>query len=463
MSISAQDLFAVDHVEIVNRDRLRKRSFARVSTDTRTLRAGDLFIALRGNRADGHNFVQEAFAKGAACAMVDAAAPREIVGEHPAVIVPDTIEGMSQLAGRHRNRLRIPVIAIAGSNGKTTTKEMVSAVLRRKYAVHQTMGNLNNHIGVPLTIFGLTPRHEVAVVEIGTNHFGEVRKLCTILRPTHALITNVGGEHLEFFESLEGVAREEGDVFRALAPDGTAFVNIDDRRVVKQGASVRRKVTYGFTTGARIRGEIRSLGTDGCALCAISPRGKRPFMVQVSLPGRQNASNALAAAAVGLTLNVPVRDIQAALCGVSSPGKRMEILHVRGVTILNDTYNANGDSTIGALGTLREMTTAGKKVVILGDMLELGASSPGEHARVGRAVSKMGFRYLLTYGAEARRVNDAVSGMEVNLHFDQKNQLAEYACELLDRGDTVLVKGSRGMRMEDVVLFLQERVGRKPV
>ncbi len=462
MSISAQDLFAVDHVEIVNRDRLRKRSFSHVSTDTRTLRAGALFIALRGSRTDGHNFVQEAFAKGAACAMVDAAAPRAILGEHPAIVVHDTVEGMSQLAGRHRNRFRIPVIAIAGSNGKTTTKEMVSAVLRRRYAVHQTMGNLNNHIGVPLTIFDLKPRHEVAVVEVGTNHFGEVRNLCAILRPTHALITNVGGEHLEFFESLDGVAREEGDVFRALGPGGTAFVNIDDRRVVKQGASVRRKVTYGFAAGARIRGEIRSLGTDGCALCSISPRGKRPFLVRASLPGRQNASNALAAAAVGLSLAVPVRDIQAALGGVRSPGKRMEILHARGVTILNDTYNANGDSTIGALETLCEMPAGGKKVVILGDMLELGASSAREHERVGRAVGKLGFRYLLTYGSESRRMNDATSGMEINLHFDQKNQLAEYACELLDRGDLVLVKGSRGMRMEDVVLFLQERVGRKP-
>ncbi len=463
MSISAQDVFAVDHIAIVNRERLRKRSFARVSTDTRTLKAGDLFIALRGNRTDGHNYVAEAFAKGAACAMVDDASPREILGLHPAIVVHDTIEAMSQLAGRHRRRFRIPVIAIAGSNGKTTTKEMVSAVLRRRYVVHQTVGNLNNHIGVPLTLFGLRPRHDVAVVEVGTNHFGEVRHLCEILQPTHALITNIGGEHLEFLESLDGVAREEGDVFRGLARGGTAFVNADDRRVVKQAGPVRTKVTYGFSSRAAIRGAIRALGSDGCAICSVSPRGKRPFSIRVSMPGRQNAANALAAAAVGITLKVPVRDIQAALIAVKSPGKRMEVVHTRGVTILNDTYNANGDSAISALETLRDMPAAGKKVVIMGDMLELGAMSEAEHMRVGRAVGEMGFRYLLTFGIEARRVNEAAPGLEVNLHFEQKNLLAEYAGELLARGDVVLVKGSRGMRMEDVVSFLQERVGRVPV
>ncbi len=463
MSIAVDDLFAIEHVAVLNRARLRRTSFARVSTDTRTLKKGDLFIALRGERTDGHAYLAEAAKRGAGCFIVEDGEQSRQIGRIPTVIVRNTLEAMTELARLHRRRFAIPVIAVAGSNGKTTTKEMIGAVLRTTYAVHQTMGNLNNHIGVPLTIFGLTAEHEIAVVEVGTNHFGEVRHLCSILRPTHAVLTNIGGEHLEFFGSLSGVAREEGEVFRALTGNGVAFVNADDPRVRRLAARLRRRVTYGFSASARVRGTLLSVGSDGCALCAVAAPKTKAFEITPSLPGMHNATNALAAAAVGLTFRVPVRRIRQALRAAGSPGKRMEITRVRGIVLVNDTYNANADSVIGALETLKAMPATGKRILILGDMLELGAASEEEHRRVGRAIDAMGFRYLLTHGPASRSITAAVRRAEVNLHFEQKNLLAEYAAELVSRGDIILVKGSRGMRMEDVVFFLEERAGRKPV
>jgi UDP-N-acetylmuramyl pentapeptide synthase len=302
------------------------------------------------------------------------------------------------------------------------------------------------------------------VVEAGTNHPGELRVLCEILDPTHGLLTNIGAEHLEFFRDLRGVGKEEGVLFSWLAArKGTALVNADDPRVVRAARAVRRRVLYGYSPGRRqIRGKVLGYTPSACAVIAFAGgRVKRPVRATLGIPGRHHALNALAAAAAGLVFRVPAREIAAALESFRAASNRMQILESGGVRVLNDTYNANGDSTVAALETLAAMEVSGKRIAVLADMLELGAREAAEHRRVGRQAGKLGVDYLLTFGERARAIGEA-SGITNSLHYEQKNMLAEELAELVAPGDAVLVKGSRGMAMESVVLFLIERLGGLP-
>jgi len=463
MSVTMKDVLAIAHVGVKNIPSLRRRSFPRVSIDSRSVGKGDLFIAIRGERLDGHAFVKQAFEQGAACAVVDERSDDETYKRRPHVVVQDTTKALGELARVHRRKFSIPVLAVAGSNGKTTTKEMIAQALSRKYRVLRTRGNLNNHIGVPLTLLEMTKRHEIAVVEIGTNHFGELTNLCAVLEPTHGIITNIGHEHLEFLKNLEGVAEAEGELFSALGARGAGFVNVDDERIVARAKALRKKITYGFSAKAKVRGSALTLGTDGCALFSVKAPGKKAFKIDLGMPGKHAANNALATAAVAMTFGVPQKAIRSSLKRFRPVGKRMEVVQCGGITILNDTYNANPDSVLSALETLRDMKCKGSKILILADMLELGDAAQAEHERLGRAVQSMGFGILLTYGPMASKMNKGATGMATNLHFDRKNALAEYAAGLVSRGDIVLVKGSRGMNMEDVVEFLQERLGNNKV
>ena len=383
----------------------------------------------------------------------------------PLVVVEDTTRALGRLARLYRDKFTIPILAVAGSNGKTTTREMIAAVLGTRYEVLSTEANLNNQIGVPLTLFRLSEDHEVAVVEIGTNHPGEIARLCAILNPTHGLVTNVGREHLEFFRTVGGVAREEGSLYRFLASrsSGKAFVNADDLHVVRAAAGVRHRVTYGFLTpSCMVRGEAVSLDESACASFRVRPRRARGISVQLATAGAHAAQNALAAAAVGIAFKVSAPNIRRALGEFRPVAKRMEVTQVNGVTIMNDTYNANPDSAVAALQTLAGIRSRGKKVAVLGDMRELGGAAVAEHARVGAELEDLGIEYLFTFGERARHYHDRARVMFA-VHFREKNMLAEYLAELLAPGDAVLVKGSRAMKMEDIVTFLSERLSTLPV
>ena len=454
--LSVEDLEKVSHKEFRYRDRVRKISG--ISSDTRTLKKGNLFFAIRGENFDGHKFVAGAFEKGACAAVVETGS--EVPRDHaaPLLIVEDTTRALGELANLYRRKFSLPIIAIGGSNGKTTTKDMIAQVLRGPYNVLATEANHNNHIGVPLTLFRLEKRHTVAVVEIGTNHPGEIEYLSRILEPTDGLITNIGLEHLEFFKTLDGVASEEGILFRSLKK-GRAFVNADDKSVQAIGRRRKNRYTYGFEKQTDVAGTI--IDEDGRGCVRFEFRGKkmkRSSGIQLRVPGRHNAANALAAAAVGLAYNIPPTRIRKALESFRATSKRMEIVRIKGVTIYNDTYNANPESTIEALRTLALARVKGKKIAVLGDMLELGEQGPEQHSRVGREVSRLGIDCLLTFGDLARNIHDP-AGIPMAIHYDQKNVLAEYLAELVGPGDAILVKGSRGMKMEDIVTFLSERIG----
>lgn len=459
MDLTARDMSKLHHLEFRNREALEARKITGVSTDSRTIKSGDLFFALKGETFDGHKFIREVVAKGAAAVVVEVSA--DAPSRHPTLVVEDTTRALGELAHLIRRRFTLPVIAIGGSNGKTTTKEMIMQVLRSRYRVLGTEGNLNNQLGVPQTLFRLRENDEVAVVEIGTNHPGEIRYLCRILEPTHGLITNMGKEHLEFFGSMEGVAREEGDLYKALKKRKTsvAFVNADDPRAAVRAKGVARRVTYGFGN-RRVAVQGKLLGMDDAGCCRFQFTGgkaKQNVRVQLGVPGEHNAYNALAAAAVGVAFKIPPHSIRRALQEFHAASKRMEVLDVKGVVIYNDTYNANPDSTLAALRTVARAQVKGKRIAVLADMLELGPHAVDEHLRVGKEVAALGFDYLLTYGEKARHIHDAAS-MEFAVHYQGKNMLAEYLAELVAPGDAVLVKGSRGMKMEDIIVFLEERL-----
>ncbi|MDH4069569.1 MAG: UDP-N-acetylmuramoyl-tripeptide--D-alanyl-D-alanine ligase [Ignavibacteria bacterium] len=461
MELTVDDLLRIEGSHAAGLDHLRGKKLKGVSTDTRSLRPGEVFFAIRGDRYDGHDFLRDAAERGALVAVVDEQSLAKGEVPFPVVVVRETTIALGELARMYRDRFSHPVVAIGGSNGKTTTKEMAAAVLRKRMPVLSTEKNFNNHIGVPLTLFRLTGKEKAAVVEIGTNHPGEIARLCAILNPTHGLVTNIGREHLEFFGDLRGVQAEEGALFRSLQSrrGAVALVNADDERVAAAAKANRQKWSYGFSaSGVRMRGELLEANRVGCWQLRFRERGaKRSSIVQLRVPGRHNAMNALAAATVGRCLGVSTAGITEALEAFKPVKERMEIIRVSGVVILNDAYNANPDSVIEALETLSSIRTTGRTIVVLGDMREMGSESSRRHEEIGIEVTRHAFDCLLTYGQDALKIHESAD-VKVRLHYEEKNVLAEYLLELLSPGDVVLVKGSRGMRMEDIITFVHDRL-----
>ncbi len=453
MKLSLKDLEKLRPVEIVNGKFLKNRKITGVSTDSRTIQPGNIFIALRGEKYDGHQFVEDAVKREAAAVIVDASWREEnleLLGQLQSAlaVVPDTTKALGSLANIYRKKFSIPIVAVGGSNGKTTTKEMISAVLRTTYSVLSTEGNLNNHIGVPQMLFRLMPKHDLAVLELGTNHFGEMKYLCTVIEPTHALITNIGREHLEFFGDERGVAKEETELFKTVSAKGFAFINADDSELVRAGKKVRRTLKYGIANKADVRARHVTADEYGQPVFEIVAK-KKIQEVHLSVAGPHNVSNALAAATVGLKFKVPPKKIVSAIEQYTGADKRMEVIKRNDITILNDTYNANPDSVLAALKTLQSMKSGGKKIVVLADMLELGEKAENEHAKIGLAVSDLEFEYLLTYGPLSRFTHEA-SKLAFAEYFEAKDALIASLKSQIAPGDVVLVKGSRGMKMEEV-------------
>ncbi len=459
MNLSLNDVKKLENAEIFFVERLKGKKFNAVSTDSRTVAENNIFFALCGEKFDGHKFIGDVIGKKAAAVVVESQwyqQNADIVERSTcsAVVVPDSTKALGTLAKIYRSKFSIPVLAVGGSNGKTTTKEMISAVLQEKFRVLKTEGNLNNHIGVPQTLFKLTPRHEIAVLELGTNHFGELKYLCDIAAPTHALITNIGKEHLEFFGDENGVAQEETELFRTVTADGFAFINCDDRFLVKAGEKNHRALRYGMSPSADIRAIKIRASESGEPIFTVSRKSRKDRMqIRLSVAGLHQTTNALAAVAVGTEFRVQKKKICRALETFTATHKRMETITRNGITILNDTYNANPDSVIAALKTFKAMKVGGKKVVVLADMLELGGKAEHEHAKIGLEVSNLDFEYLFTFGPLTRFTHEA-SKLAFAEHFDSKEALIDSLKSQLAPGDAALVKGSRGMKMEEVVAQL---------
>ena len=429
------------------------RPFSGVSSDTRALAAGELFVALRGERFDGNEFVRAALAAGAAGALVSREQPLAL----PQIVVPDTLAALQRAAHLWREALRIPVVGVAGSNGKTTTKEMTAAILSRAGGCLATRGNLNNHIGVPLTLLRLEESHRFAVIEMGANRAGEVAGLLRIARPTVGLITNAGAEHLEGFGSLMGVARAEGEMVEGLAPEATAVLNADDAFLgLWRGMSPARVVTFGLAAGADFRAtDIESSLTPQGFLTRFQlacPQGRAA--VELHIGGQHNVSNALAAAAAAAAAGASLGHIAAGLASVRPVAGRLQLKQAAcGAWIIDDSYNANPSSVRAGLEVLGP--PSGRKWLVLGDMAELGAFGPDAHAEIGALARQHGFERLYAIGSLAAL---AVERFGVGAQwFADASALSEALLAALASeaaGVLVLVKGSRINRLERVVAAL---------
>lgn len=423
----------------------RFRQCRAVSTDTRQAQDQTLFVALNGPSFRGADFAPQALAKGARFAVVDDAA---LAATDPAryAYAPDTLAALQQLALHHRRQLgALPVVAVTGSNGKTTTKELLSAVLGRRYRVQYTRGNLNNHIGVPLTLLSIDPaQHDLAVVEMGANHQGEIDSYCRYAEPTHGLITNIGKAHLEGFGGVEGVARGKGELFRYLAETGgTAFVNTQDARLPAIGAAVAQRVTYPGPTD-----------TYPAELLAAAPQVQLRLFdgtpVQAAITGAYNFVNLAAAAAVGAHFGVPTPDIAAALAAYDPQNNRSQLVRTGRNDLILDAYNANPSSMAAAIASLAARPEeAARKAVVLGDMFELGPESAAEHQALGELLVRQNFGTVLLIGSEMQRAQRP--GFQ---YFLTKAEAAAWLRENPLTGRLILVKGSRGMGLETLVELL---------
>lgn len=435
--------------------------------DSRRVEPGTCFVALPGARVDGHQYVAQALAAGAAAALIskpDAAPPGS-----PCILVPDTLLTLGTLAARHRSGFNLPVVGVTGSVGKTTTKELIWSVLSTRFHTFKTTGNFNSEVGLPIMLLNaLTPAHAAAVLEMGMRGLGEIAYLVSIARPTVAVVTNVGHSHLELLGTRENIARAKGELVEGLAPGGVAVLNADDERVAAMRARAPGPVVYYSLEGAHgpqfvTLQHLRREGDTGQVFTLVTWQGSTE--VHLPAPGRHNALNALAAAAVGLISGLSLDEIAAGLAGYTPVGSRMNIYDRNGIRILDDSYNAAPASMRAALRVLAELPVPGRRVAVLGDMMELGAASAEGHREVGEAVAQSA-DILVTVGSEERAGRIAAAAAAAGLaevqRFAARSEAVAFLLEHLRPGDAVLVKASLSMGMKEIVAALENELPRLP-
>jgi UDP-N-acetylmuramoyl-tripeptide--D-alanyl-D-alanine ligase len=445
-----------------------------ISTDSRTIKPGSLFITLAGENFNGKSFTKHAVGKGAVGLLTTHPQRPETPSldfepQVPVIMVNDTLRALGDIAAHRRSWYQnLPVIAITGSSGKTTVKEMTSSIVGRKYCHLKTEGNFNNLIGLPLTLLQFKPEHELAILEMGMNRPGEIARLTEIADPDIACINNIQEAHLECLDDILGVAKAKNELFAGLKPDGKVVVNLEDDLVRQLAAQLtQEKITYGLEPEAMIRAtDIQSLGKEGMAYTLHI--GDEQTNVRLNALGQHNVLNSLAAAAMAYCLGLGIADIAQGLAAFSPYDKRscLEELHA-GLMVFNDTYNANPSSMLAALHTVNELKENHRAVAVLGDMLELGSKSKEAHHMIGTSVARLGFNQLAAFGPHAKEMVAAAihAGLDQTCakHFNSRDELANWLIQLMDNGqlssgDWILIKGSRGMQMEKVLQILRQKM-----
>ena len=416
-----------------------------ISIDSRQVKPGHLFIAIAGERFDGHQFMQEAIANGAVAVLCSQEMPAISI---PQLVVPDTLKALAIIATAHRKKCDCNVIALTGSNGKTTVKEMIAAILPKP--AHATPGNLNNHIGVPLSVLNLKADHRYAVFELGANHIGEIAYTVAIVQPQVTLINNIAPAHIAEFGSIEDVARAKGEIYQGLMAHGTAVINDDDAYAHFWDPFLTNKKVVRFSVDkptADMHARSVCFNTEGCGqFILVTPEGEASIQLQV--PGAHNVSNALAAAACTYALDISLPEIAAALCQFRGVAGRMSYLHGKNnALVIDDTYNANLRSSLAAIDVLSKRK--GKRIFVFGDMGELGRWSVEHHAEVGIAAREQGIDILMTCGTLSESTARAYGA--TGKHYEKQADLVTDLLHHLDEDTTVLVKGSRSSAMEKIV------------
>ncbi|MBN2055011.1 UDP-N-acetylmuramoyl-tripeptide--D-alanyl-D-alanine ligase [bacterium] len=430
-----------------------------VSIDSRTIQPGELFVALRGENQDGHRFVSQAAARGAAAALVD----HQVAATIPLLVVEDTLRAMQVMAARYRRRLEVEVVGITGSHGKTTCKDMTAHVLAGQYPIHKTPRNLNGQIGMPLALFGIEPWHRIMVLEMGVSQPGEMDRLVEMGKPSIGVFLNVAPVHTEFFGSLETILAEKSRLLAGLGM-GTGLINADDPLVTGVPDTIcGRLVRFGMTGSAVLRADAVSLTETGTRFTLLHD-GSR-YAAMIPIPGRHHVANALAAIGVAIEFGISPEASIRRLAEFKPADMRMHVFNRNGIIYINDAYNAAPASMAAALAVLAEMPVTGRRAAVLGDMLELGARAAEDHRILGRDAARLGIDLLLCCGTLTEQTIDAaheagMSGRRAR-HCLGHDEAAARLAAWQQPGDAVLIKGSRGMRMEQVLALLEHIDGKE--
>lgn len=428
------------------------------STDSRSVQPGELFLALAGEKFDAHQFLGQVADRGAAAVI----AQRDRLVEKPkcpVIIVPDTKRALGQIASAYRADFEIPFIAVGGSNGKTSTKELIAAVLRQKFPALASEASFNNDVGVPLTLLKLDPAHRAAVLEVGTNHPGELAPLLRIIRPRMGVITSIGREHLEFFGDIGGVVKEEGTVAEFLPVNGTLFVGVDSewsKLILKRTRA--KVVRVGWNEKCDFRARHFRMDEQGSYFQVDAAQKDFSGDYNIRLFGKHQVLNALFAVAIGAELGLSRAEIQRGLSETAPAKWRMEYWTVGGVGVLDDCYNANADSMLAGLETLRAFPCSGKRIAVLGDMAELGVHSAEAHRETGTCAGKLGIDRLLAVGNFAKETSEAArkAGIQLVDEVHDVSAVGPTLKKMAKRGDVIFLKASRAMRLEQVSEYLRK-------
>lgn len=411
-----------------------------IVTDSREVRPGDLYIAISGDRVDGHTFIKDVFEKGAVCALVNSDIEN---ADEQLIKVNNSVSTIGKVAKAWRNQFDIPVMGITGSNGKTSTKELLKHMLIAQFNIHATEGNFNTSIGLPLTLLRLTKENTMSLLEMGANQPGDIAQLCEIAQPTHGVITNIAPAHLEGFGTIEAVAKTKGELFACLAK-GVSFINAADYRV---GALeiLGDSISFGLTPECDYPADIHH-EKDGTITLTVDAEEIPTHSVNLTF-----AKNVIACVAISRTLGLSWGEIRENVASFQPPKGRCEVKNNGMITIIDDTYNANLESTVAAIDYLKAFSGNGQRIFVFGDMFELGDLSQDQHRRVGEKCNEAELSAVFTVGEETVTTDAIITYSELHKHFDNKDDLLTSLKSIVKDGDKVLVKGSRGMKMETIV------------
>ena len=433
-------------------------AISRVSTDSRTIKPGELFVALRGDNFDAHNFLEEVAKRGAAGAIVSRNPPPDLPENFAIVRATDTLVAYQDLAANYRKTLPLKVLGITGSNGKTSTKDFAASILGRAFRVTKTEGNFNNHVGLPRTILEANRDDQFAVWELGMNHPGEIAALARIASADAAIITNIGIAHIEFMGTRQAIAREKGALAEAIDPSGFVIFNADDEFSSSIANRTRARVILAGIEKGTIRAIEVQQTSGGCEFTVVE--GAHRCRAQLPVPGSHMVQNAMLAVSAGRAFGVSLEECAAGLVAAPLTKARLQIREINGVQFIDDSYNANPDSMKAALRTLMELDADGKRVAVLGRMLELGAESERGHREVGEAAATLGIDHLISIAEDTIAVAAEKAGLENSAVAKDASEAAEMLSEIVGPGDLVLIKGSRSSRTE---LVLDEFAKLQPV
>jgi UDP-N-acetylmuramoyl-tripeptide--D-alanyl-D-alanine ligase len=457
IKITIEDLFNIPGAVIYNPDHFKP--ITSVSIDSRNIPGNALFIAIKGKNFDGHKFIEDAVKNGAKAIVINKQELNKAKNIHiPVITVPDTIKSLGYIAALWRKKIKIKIIAITGSSGKTSTKDILVQILEEKFNVNKTIGNYNNHIGVPLTVLSTTNKHDILVAELGTNHFGEIQYSSEIVQPDLALITNIGDSHLEFFKNRTGVLKEKSVLIKSTeAHNGMVFINNDDKLLKQFGKNLVNKVTFAFNSEADVCGKISGYNSEGQPEILIT-NAKKTFSLSLPLYGQQNAKNFLAAVTIALNCGLNIKQIKSGAKKLVAADKRLKVKKFHNFMLIDDTYNANPESMKSSLELLNKISAYKHKTAIIGDMFELGRDEINLHRKLYPVIKKNKIDSIFTIGRRMKHLNELLEKSKLDIkHFNSRNVLKSFLKNRNFTDSVILIKGSRGMRMEEFVKVIEER------